>query len=68
MLNFFIFASVTLVGHESIKKRANQDKDENDTTCITDTDIFILGGFLAYMCVYFARSYYHQVFFGIPLF
>lgn len=67
MFYFFFLATATLVTHDIIKQSANKGKKETDEDYITDRNIHIMGGVLAYFCLFFARSFYYQSFLGMSL-
>lgn len=67
MFYFFILASILLTQHSEIKNVANKGKEIGDDDYIEDWNLHLIGGFFAYLVIYFGMNFYHQTFFGNSL-
>ena len=67
MIYFFMVTTAVLNKHDTIKHFANKGKKEGDDDWIEDRNIHLLGGFFAYLTLYFAKSFYNMTFFGNAL-
>jgi len=64
-LYLFFISTAVLINHDIIKKVSNKSREyDKSRTEITDMDIRIMGGLLAYLTMYFFYNFGHMTWFG----